>query len=132
MTQLFIFILFFYLNNSNSPILDHNIIYSKFETNQDTIPQGKFEYELYFSEWGGRMSNATCEIIISGNQIKVLQTNETKLTGGKIIIEGILIKHKSGKWVIADKESDKNAKEIGGCTGGPVPIDFLRKIIEWC
>ena len=54
------------------------------------------------------------------------------MTGGKIIIEGILLKHKSGKWIIGETETDRNAEEIGGCSGGPTPINFETKIIEWC
>ena len=98
----------------------------------DTIPQGKMEFELYFAEWGGRMGNAPCEVIIEGKNITVQQTCETKLTGGKIIAKGILFKHKSGRWIIGEDPADVNAEEIGGCTGGPIPIDFNEKVIEWC
>ncbi len=98
----------------------------------DTIPQGKIEFELYFSEWGGRMGNAPCELIIEGKNITVQQTSETNLTGGKVIAKGVLMKHKSGRWIIGKDPADINAEEIGGCTGGPIPIDFDEKVIEWC
>ena len=98
----------------------------------EAIPQGKFLYELYFAEWNGRMENLPIEILITGNKITVYNNEKKPLTGGKIIIEGILLKHKSGKWIIGEIESDQNAEEIGGCSVGPVPIDFKTKIIEWC
>ena len=98
----------------------------------DTIPQGKLEFELYFAEWGGRMGNASCEVIIEGKNITVQQTADTNLTGEKIIAEGILMKHQSGKWIIGTEPDDINAEEIGGCSGGPIPIDLNKKIIEWC
>ena len=98
----------------------------------DTIPQGKMNFELYFAEWDGRMGNAPCEVIIEGKNIIVRQTCETNLTGGKIIAKGILFRHKSGRWIIGEDPADANAKEIGGCTGGPIPIDFNEKVIEWC
>ncbi|WP_162296726.1 hypothetical protein [Confluentibacter citreus] len=98
----------------------------------DTIPQGKMTYELYFAEFDGRMENLTVEIAITGNKIIVYNNEKKPLTGGKIIIEGILIKHKSGKWIIGETETDRNAEDIGGCSGGPTPIDFQTKIIEWC
>ena len=63
----------------------------------DTIPQGKMTYELYFAEFGGRMANLPVEIQITGNKIIVYNSEKNPLTGGKIIIEGILLKHKSGK-----------------------------------
>ncbi|MCX7552232.1 hypothetical protein [Xanthomarina sp. F2636L] len=98
----------------------------------DTIPQGKMTYELYFAEFGGRMENLPVEIQIDGNKIIVYNSEKNPLTGGKIIIQGILLKHKSGKWIIGETETDRNAEEIGGCSSGPTPIDFETKIIEWC
>jgi hypothetical protein len=99
---------------------------------KDSIPQGKMTYELYFAEFDGRMGNLPVEIIITGTKIIVYNNEKNPLTGGKIIIEGILLKHKSGKWIIGETKTDQNAEEIGGCSGGPTPIDFETKIIEWC
>ena len=90
------------------------------------------EFELYYSEWGGRMPNGSCDVIIDGYQITVQQNEKTNLTGGKILAKGTLMKHQSGKWIIAEKEEDKFAEEIGDCTGGPVVVDLKKKIIEWC
>jgi hypothetical protein len=98
---------------------------------RDEIPQGNFVYELYFVEFGGRMKNAECKVEISGNKIKVEQTENTNLTGGNEIFRGLILKHKSGKWILADDENDVNADEIGGCTEIPI-IVFDKKIIEWC
>lgn len=96
------------------------------------IPQGTFEYELYFSEFGGRVLNASVDVVIKGNDIEVLQNDKTDLPGDKLIIKGIILKHKSGIWVIGRDESDKDSDEVGGCTDGPIPIDFDKKLIEWC
>jgi hypothetical protein len=98
----------------------------------EDIPQGKFIYELYFAEWGGNFPNAECLVEIIGDSIVIRQTVNTGLTGPEIIISGILMKHKSGIWIIGDKASDRESDEIGGCTGGPVPIDFKKRIVEWC
>ena len=98
---------------------------------QDGIPQGNYIYELYFSEFGGRMKNAECKVEINGNKVIVEQTENTNLTGGNQIFSGLILKHKSGKWILAEKEEDVNANEIGGCTEIPI-IDFNTKIIEWC
>ena len=95
------------------------------------IPQGTFIYELYFAEFGGRISNSECQITIIGNEITVEQTKSTNLKGDKIIFTGLVIKHKSGSWILAKSLNDRNAEEIGGCTDFPI-IDFVKKIIEWC
>tara|TARA_R110002072_G_scaffold274791_2_gene435734 strand:- start:471 stop:1409 length:939 start_codon:yes stop_codon:yes gene_type:complete len=97
----------------------------------ETIPQGTFKYELYFAEFGGRMNNATCDVEINGNNIKVLQDGTTNFMGGDVIFEGLVIKHKSGVWILAHYKSDKDAEEVGGCTEIPV-IYFENKLIEWC
>ncbi len=95
------------------------------------IPQGTFAYELYFAEFGGRMENRKCEVTIKGNKITVKQTENTNLTGGEYIFEGLVLKHKSGKWILAHDKNDANADEIGGCTEIPI-IEFNKKQIEWC
>jgi hypothetical protein len=102
------------------------------ELKTDSIPQGKMKYELYFSEFGGRMGNLPVEIVITGNKIIVYNNEENPLTGGRIIMQGVIMKHKSGRWIIGKTANDQNVEEIGGCTGGPTPIDFQTKIIEWC
>ena len=99
--------------------------------NTDTIPQGKFKYEIYFAEFGGRMKNRACDIKIKGNKIIITQDKTTNLTGGKTIFNGMVLKHKSGKWILADNYEAIKADEIGGCTAIPI-IDFEKKIIEWC
>jgi hypothetical protein len=98
---------------------------------QDGIPQGNYIYELYFAEFGGRMKNAECKVEINGNKIIVEQTENTNLTGGTEIFNGLILKHKNGKWILADNEDDVNADEIGGCTEIPI-IEFDKKLIEWC
>jgi hypothetical protein len=98
---------------------------------EQKIPQGNFIYELYFAEFDGRMNNAECKVEIIGNKIIVEQTENTNLTGGNQIFNGLILKHKSGKWILADDEEDANADEIGGCAEIPT-IDFETRIIEWC
>lgn len=101
------------------------------EKSVQEIPQGTFIYELYFAEFSGRMANSECKVIIKENNITVEQTENTNLTGGKAIFKGLILMHKSGKWILADDENDVNADEIGGCTEIPI-IDFDKKVIEWC
>lgn len=96
------------------------------------IPQGSFTYELYMAEFSGRMKKVECSAIIVGKNITVTQTENSNLSGGKTIIKGTIMKHKSGKWIIGQNPEDKEAEEIGGCSDGPTPIDFETKIIEWC
>lgn len=99
---------------------------------KNEIPQGTFTYTLYFSEFASRSADEACIVTIKGNHILVEKPANSKLPGSKIIIEGELKKHKSGKWIISRNPEDVNADEIGGCSDGPTPIYFETKIIEWC
>lgn len=97
----------------------------------ETIPQGTFKYEMYFAEFSGRINNNTCDVEINGNNIKVLQDETTNFSGGKVLFDGLILKHKSGVWILGEDKKDKNAEEVGGCTEFPI-IYFDCKLIEWC
>lgn len=97
----------------------------------ETIPQGTFKYEMYFAEFSGRINNNTCDVEINGNNIKVLQDETTNFSGGKVLSDGLILKHKSGVWILGEDKKDKNAEEVGGCTEFPI-IYFDCKLIEWC
>ena len=104
----------------------------EYQKESNEIPQGTFVYGLYFSEFSGRMENSPCNVTIKGNHIIVEKMKDSELPGPKLIIEGELLKHKSGRWIISRNPEDVNSDEIGGCSDGPTPIDFDTKIIEWC
>ena len=95
---------------------------------------GSYTYSIAFAEWNGQSLGATCTVIIKGDSIKVLHNGKGNLTGkkGDVFDEGIIMKHKSGKWIIGHSPIDKNAKEIGGCSDGPSVIDFKNKKFWSC
>lgn len=41
----------------------------------------------------------------------------------------MVLKHKSEKWILANRKEDMNTDEIGGCTEIPI-IDFDKRLIE--
>ena len=51
---------------------------------------------------------------------------------GDVWEEGTVRKHKSGVWIISNDKSDVDLGEIGGCTDGPIIIDFEKRTIEMC
>lgn len=99
------------------------------------IPKsGTYIYTISFAEWDGKSLGENCKVIIDGNHIKVIH-NGGKLSGkkGDIITEGTIMKHtKTGKWIIGENASDKDALEIGGCSSGPIEIDFKHNIVFLC
>lgn len=91
-------------------------------------------YSIVWEEFGGKDLNNTCTVIIRKDSIAVVHNGLDNLTGkkGDVLAKGILLKHESGKWIIAQSGKDSTAKVIGGCTDGPIVIDRKRKIVYLC
>jgi hypothetical protein len=95
------------------------------------IDDGTHTFQIAFAEGGGAIFEYTCTVIIKGDSITVLEDG-TAGSKGKIIGKGILMKHKSGKWIIATTIDDANVDDIGGCTDGPTVIEPKKKILWMC
>lgn len=98
-------------------------------------PDGKYRYDIAFAEWNGKSMGEKVTVVIKGDSVKVIYEGNGQLTltePGEIIDEGILRKHKSGKWIISKSENDTEIDEIGGCTDGPSVIDFKNKKYWMC
>ena len=89
-------------------------------------------YDVAFAEWQGKSMGAKVEVLIRGDSIFVRSYHGLSLEKGELIDSGILIKHKSGKWIIAQSVNDKYADEIGGCSDGPSVIDLENKKYWLC
>ena len=88
---------------------------------------GTYRYSVAFAEWGGKSLGSTVIVVISGDSIKIINDGSMSGEKGKIIDQGRIVKHKSGKWIIARKREDEFADEVGGCSEGPSEIDFKNK-----
>ena len=95
---------------------------------QNEIPDdGKYRYDIAFAEWNGISMGEKVTVIIKGDTIQIVYDGDGHLTNAKkgdILNSGIIRKHKSGVWIIAQSEEDIYLDEIGGCTDGPSVIDF--------
>lgn len=101
--------------------------------NEDILPDGKYTFDIVFSEWDGKSMGETVTVIIEGQSIKVIYDGVGSIFNkGQIIEEGSIMKHKSGKWIIGTKKEDTNLNEIAGCTAGPTVIDFKNKKYWMC
>jgi hypothetical protein len=96
---------------------------------------GTYTYSISWAEWEGKSLGATCTVIIKSDSIWVIHDGRPGVSGkkGDIYAEGIIMKHKkTGKWIIGRSNKDKDAKETGGCSGGPTLIDFKSKRVWSC
>ncbi|MBW8687910.1 hypothetical protein [Chitinophaga rhizophila] len=95
---------------------------------------GTYVYHVASSEWHGKSLGATVLVKIKGDSIYVIH-NVGNLSGkvGEMIDCGVIMKHrKIGKWIIGHNAADKNAQDVGGCSGGPSRIDFRHKKFWLC
>jgi len=97
-------------------------------------PDGKYTYSILWDEFGGKDLGNRCTVVIKKDSIKLVHNGEPDLTGNKgdILCEGIILKHKTGKWIIGRSKKDKHAKAIGACLDDLPIIDFKRKVVWLC
>ena len=105
---------------------------------QSEVPvNGTYTFEVVFAEWGGKSLGDEIIVVVEDGHAALL-ISENSNAGwigakpGDVVEEGTLRKHKSGVWIISNDKSDVNLDEIGGCTGGPIIIDFEKRTIEVC
>lgn len=117
---------------------DTLVLWSKFKkiksSKNEIPPNGTYLFDVAFAEWRGESMGVKVTIIIKGDSIKVVYEGEGSLTAeiGEVIDEGIIMKHKSGKWIIGKNKTDTEIDDIGGCTDGPAIIDFKNKKYWLC
>lgn len=103
---------------------------------QSEIPKsGEYRYDMAFAEWQGKSMGEKVTVIIEGDSVKVRYEGDGNLSlskKGDILDSGLLRKHVSGSWIIAEPEMDIYAKEFGGCGSGPTIIDFKNKKYWTC
>jgi hypothetical protein len=109
-----------------------------FQPPQSEIPpNGTYTYEVVFAEWGGKSLGDEIIVDLEDGHITLLISENSNVVWmgakpGDVWEQGTLRKHKSGVWIISNNESDVHLEEIGGCTGGPIIIDFEKRTIELC
>jgi hypothetical protein len=99
------------------------------------IPKsGTYFYTIHQAEHPNLKFTTKCRVEINGNNVKVIYLggNLSNTNKGDVLDEGVILKHKSGRWIIGKKKSDTKLDEIGGCTDGPSEIDFKKKIYWMC
>ena len=94
---------------------------------------GAYIYDVAFAEWQGRSMGATVIVEIQDTTIVVKCNENLSRAKGEIIDSGIIMWHEETKqWIIGHSLEDKYAKEVGGCSDGPIVIDFKRKKVWLC
>lgn len=109
--------------------------YPEMDSLTDSIPlSGVYEYDVAYAEHMGKSFGVKVTIDIFGDSVKVIYTGVGSISAkiGGVWDSGILIRHKSGVWIIGQKPEDANTDEYGGCSDGPAIIDFKNKRYWTC
>ena len=95
---------------------------------------GEYTFDIAYAEWQGKTMGDKVQVVVEGDKVKViyLEGNLKDLKKGQVMEEGLLIKHKSGVWIIGSDASDAEKDEVGGCSGGPTIIDFEEMTYWMC
>ncbi len=133
-----------FIDSINKNIYEYDVfndslkLWSKFKrlkSSQNEIPaNGTYQFDAAFAEWDGQSMGLKLTIVINGDSVKVIYEGHGSLSAeiGEVIDEGIIMKHKSGEWIIGNQISDKELDDVGGCTEGPAIIDFKNKKYWLC
>lgn len=98
-------------------------------------PNGEYVFDIAFAEWEGRSLGEEVKVVIKNRKVEIKYMGNSNLPIAKkdeLLDSGILVRHKSGEWIIIQTQEEINADEIGGCTGGPAIIDFTNKKYIMC
>ena len=93
-------------------------------------PDGIYCIDIAYAEWDGKSLGTLLMVEVKGDYVKIIYRGGTELSHtkpGDVIEEGLLLKHKSGVWIISSNANDKELNEVGGCSDGPTVIDFKEK-----
>lgn len=109
--------------------------YPEIDSLTDSIPpSGVYEYDMAYAEHMGQSLGVKLTIDILGDSIRVIYNGVGSISAkiGTVLDEGILMRHKSGVWIVGHKPEDANTDEYGGCSDGPMIIDFKNKRFWMC
>ncbi|MEO0468356.1 MAG: hypothetical protein AAF206_01950 [Bacteroidota bacterium] len=142
MKNLLFILLCFLLACTNTPSSSEATTIAEPETPTASVPEvsseipasGTYAYDFASEESGGQSNGGKLQVTIKGNQIEIVYLGGSGMgiPEGEVLDGGLLVKHSSGKWIVAEKASDKDLEQIGDCTGGPAVIDFEAKKYFWC
>jgi hypothetical protein len=102
----------------------------------DTIPpDGVYRFDVAFAEWEGKSMGEKVTVVIKGDSVKVVYEGDGNLANtkkGDVFSHGLIMKHKTGVWIIGKSKTDAQVDEIGGCSDGPTVIDFKGRKYWMC
>lgn len=110
------------------------VVFNNASSSDEVLPIKSGEY--IFSYRDVEFSNSqgfSVKVSIHGNKIIVTNPKPHGSIPAGVIEEATLMWHsKSSQWILGRRDADREATEVGGCSGGPNVIDFKSRIIWSC
>ena len=96
------------------------------------IQPGNYRFQHHFAEQP-TIPSITVDVEIDGRHIVVTNNDRTDVFPRGVIAEGTLMWHPvSRQWIIGDKPSDADLKDVGGCSDGPQVVDLKDHVFWTC
>lgn len=96
------------------------------------IHSGQYTFQHKFVEQP-TIQSISLTAKITEYHIELINELQSDIFPKGVIAEGILMWHsKSRQWIIGHRNSDRYAKDVGGCSDGPEVVDLQQKIYWTC
>lgn len=91
---------------------------------------GSGTYTFKYCDLEYNMCIGPCKVVIKGDSITIYASKElaikiTHTKEGDLLDLGLILKHKTGKWIVGKSSKDAESNEIG--YDGPAILDFKKK-----
>lgn len=96
------------------------------------IRSGLYIFQHHYAEQP-TMPGMTLLARINGYHIVLINQSKSDVFAMGVIVDGTLAWHaQSRQWIVIQTKSERNAKDVGGCSEGPEVIDLINKIYWTC
>lgn len=97
------------------------------------LSDGSYTFQLKDAELGLDHPGIDVAVSIRNGHITIENPTQTAVYPAGLMAEGELRWHAPSKqWIIAQRDSDATAAEVGGCSDGPDVVDLAAKIYWFC
>lgn len=96
------------------------------------LPSGEYVFTHRFDEQPD-LPGGTLRVRIRGHRIEVFNDGADKVFPKGLISRGRLMWHADSQhWIIVETPEDRDAPEVGGCSGGPEVVDLDEHVYWSC
>jgi hypothetical protein len=93
---------------------------------EQPLATGRYEFQMRSALHPGTKDIKLIAEIID-DYIELINADSDEVYDFGVVESGTLMWHAASRqWIIVDSEEDRNATDVGGCSGGPHVIDLVK------